>query len=64
MIAGTIGALFSLIYAIVWIASIIWAYMDARNRDKSGCLVALLVIILPWPIGLIVWLLLRPERSF
>ncbi len=43
------------------IGSIIWAFSDAEKRGKSGCLVALLVFLLPWPVGLIVWLLIRPE---
>lgn len=44
------------------IASIIWAYFDARARGKSGCLVALMVFFLAWPAGLILWLIFRPEN--
>lgn len=45
----------------VFIWSIVWAYNDAERRGKSGCLVALLVFLLTWPVGLIIWLLIRPE---
>jgi hypothetical protein len=44
---------------LVW--SIIWVYGDAEKRGKSGCLVALLVFLLEWPISLLVWLVFRPD---
>jgi len=40
-----------------------WAMGDAERRGKSGCLVALLVLLLAWPTGLIVWLLIRPPEQ-
>ena len=43
----------------VW--SIIWCYSDAERRGKPGCLVALLVAFLSWPISLLVWIVFRPE---
>lgn len=51
------------IVAIVplYLWSVIFAYRDARARGKSGCLVALIVMFLEWPIGLLVWLVFRPE---
>ena len=48
----------------VYIASIVWAFGDAKSRGKSGCLVAILVAVLSWPIGLIVWLVFRPDRRY
>lgn len=47
----------------VYIWSIVWAYRDAEARGKSGCLVALLVLLLPLPVGLIAWLVFRPEKK-
>ena len=44
---------------LVW--SLIWVYGDAEKRGKSGCLVALLVFLLDWPVSLLVWLVFRPE---
>lgn len=52
--------LFSLIILGLFMWSVVWAYGDAERRGKSGCLVALLVFLLSWPIGLIVWLVFRP----
>lgn len=47
-------------FLIAWLASIVWAFRDARRRGKSGVLVALLVALLSWPLGLIAWLVFRP----
>jgi len=46
----------------LWGWSIVWAYGDAERRGKSGCLVALLVLLLSWPVGLIAWLVFRPDE--
>ena len=48
-------------FLALWARSIWWAADDARSRGKSGCLVALLVALLPWPLGLIAWRVFRPE---
>ncbi|RMH01308.1 MAG: hypothetical protein D6706_02015 [Chloroflexi bacterium] len=48
----------------LYVSSIIWAFFDARSRGKSGCLVALLVMFLSWPLGLIAWLIFRPNRRW
>jgi hypothetical protein len=61
MVIGGIGALVSLIVFVIYIGSVIWAFGDAQNRGKSGCLVALLVLLLVWPVGLIIWVLIRPD---
>ncbi len=58
-----IVAVFGLAMFAVYIATIIWAFSDAEARGKSGCLVALLVALLSWPIGLIVWLVARPDNK-
>jgi uncharacterized membrane protein YozB (DUF420 family) len=42
-------------------ASLVWVYRDAEERHKSGILVALLVLLLNWPISLLLWLVFRPE---
>jgi hypothetical protein len=46
--------------AVAYIGSIGWAFQDAEARGKSGWLVALIVAVLSWPIGLILWLVFRP----
>jgi hypothetical protein len=58
-----VGVIVALAFLAVFIYSIVWAYGDAERRGKSGCLVALLVFLLTWPVGLIIWLLIRPEEK-
>lgn len=44
-------------------ASLVWVYRDAEARNKSGILVALLVLLLDWPVSLLLWLVFRPESG-
>ena len=46
---------------LLYLGSIIWTAFDAASRDRSGCLIAILVL-LTWPWGLLIWLLARPEK--
>lgn len=48
-------------FCFIYVASIVWAYRDAESRGKSGCLVAVLVMFLSWPIGLLAWIIFRPD---
>jgi len=45
---------------ILAFANAIWAFRDARLRGRSGILISLLVFGV-FPLGVIVWLYLRPE---
>lgn len=56
--AFALGLLASVFCFYLW--SIFWAYADANARSKSGCLVAVLVALLSWPLGLILWIVFRP----
>ena len=48
----------------LWIYSVVWAAGDAGRRGKSGLLVGLLVFLVhPWPLGLVLWLLFRPDEQ-
>ncbi|MBF8963757.1 hypothetical protein I0P70_10895 [Pontibacter sp. FD36] len=60
---GLIGILISIVLLVFVVWSVIWSYNDARRRGKSPWLVALMVLFMVWPIGLIVWLLLRPQNK-
>jgi hypothetical protein len=66
-VARGIGAIFLFLFAFAGLAllivSLVWAYTDAERRGKSGCLVALLVLLLNWPVSLLLWLVFRPERK-
>ena len=55
--------LFSIVMLVFFIWSIVWAFTDAAKRQKSGCLVALLVAFFVWPFGLLIWLIFRPNDS-
>ena len=41
-------------------ANAIWAFRDAKLRGRSGILISLLVFW-SFPVGVILWLYLRPE---
>ncbi len=56
--------LLGLLFFGAYIVSIFWAFGDAERRGKSGCLVALIVAFLSWPIGLLLWIVLRPEYRY
>lgn len=48
----------------LYIWSLVWAYKDAERRGSNGVLVCLLVALVAWPLGVVVWLLVRPERGY
>ena len=58
---GIFGLIFGLVILVIYIWSIVWAYQDAEKRGKPGWLVAIIVALLAWPLGLLVWLLVRPN---
>lgn len=60
-VAIIIALIVGLIFFAIYIASLVWVYRDANRRGKSGILVALLVALISWPIGLLVWLLVRDK---
>jgi hypothetical protein len=60
---GIVGLLLALVLLALYIWSIVWAYNDAERRGKSGVLVALLVALLSWPLGLLLWVLFRPNHA-
>jgi hypothetical protein len=60
---GVIGIVLALVGVVLYIWSIIWAYKDAERRGKPGILIALVVAFLAWPIGLLLWLLIRPNQA-
>ena len=53
--------LFGTAMLCLYVYSAAWAYGDAEQRGKPGCLVAFLVLFLSWPLGLILWIVFRPE---
>lgn len=60
---GIFGVLFGLVLFVVYLWSIVWAYKDAEKRGKPGWIVAIVVAFLAWPIGLLLWILIRPDNT-
>ncbi|MBB6610695.1 hypothetical protein H7F15_06575 [Pontibacter sp. Tf4] len=60
---GIIGIIVGLVLLVLYIWSVVWAYKDANRRGKPGWLVAVLVALLSWPLGLVLWLLFRPNTT-
>ena len=61
-IAALIGLL-SLAMLVVWALSIAWVVRDADSRGKPGCALGLVIGILAWPWGLLVyWLVAQSDR--
>lgn len=51
-----------LAWFVIWILVGIWVYKDAEKRGKSGAL-WLIIVILLGIIGIIIWLVVRGEKS-
>jgi hypothetical protein len=60
---GIAALIIGILILVVYIWSVVWAYKDAEQRGKPGWLVALLVALLSWPLGLIIWVIFRPDAS-
>ncbi|WP_397534473.1 hypothetical protein [Roseateles sp.] len=58
--AGIFG--FIAVGFLFYVWSIGWAYQDAKQRGKPPLAVALMVMFGAWPMGLIIWVALRPGR--
>jgi len=57
-----LALLFGVAVLALYVFSIMWSFSDAERRGKPGCLVALLVALLSWPLGLLLWVIFRPEE--
>lgn len=53
-----------LIFFVLYVVSIVWAYRDAKHRGKPGWAVALLIALLSWPVSLLLWIVFRPETRY
>ena len=53
-----VGVMFGLVMLALLVVSVGWVYSDAQQREGTGCLWALLVGLC-WPIGLLLYALLR-----
>lgn len=62
MISSLFGLTFGLAATAVYVATLVWVYRDAEARDTNPVLVTILVAIVSWPLGLIVWAVVRPDE--
>lgn len=51
------------ILIILTLALVVWIYRDAESRGKSGILIAFLVGVIAWPLGVLIWLAARPAKQ-
>lgn len=63
LVEGALLLGFAIFCLVAYVASIVWAYRDGEQRGKDGILVALLVALVAWPLGLVVWALVRPASA-
>jgi len=62
MISGLFALLFGLASVALYVYSLVWVYRDAEARDTNPLLVTILVALISWPLGLLVWFLVRPDE--
>lgn len=58
---GITALVLGLLVAVIFIASTVWVYKDAKKRGMNGTIVALLVALIGWPLSILVYLVLRPK---
>jgi hypothetical protein len=61
MVNGPSAMLEYAAWGVTMVASLIWVARDARKRRKGAIVV--LLCLLTWPIGVFIWLLLRPKAE-
>ena len=61
---GILGLLFGLIVLVLYLWTIFWSYRDAKRRGVPGWLVAILVAVVSWPIGFLLWIIFRPKSYY
>lgn len=61
VIPAILAACFVVVFLVLYLWSVIWAMGDAESRGKPGCLVGLFVALFSWPMGLLIWVIFRPE---
>lgn len=46
---------------VFYVWSLSWLYRDVNRRTNNlGCLMVILIAFFAWPLGLLLWLFLRP----
>ncbi len=55
-----LGLLVGIVMLVLLAASLVWVYLDAQKRGKTGCL-WLLIAFFTWPFGVVAYALLRDK---
>ena len=58
--AIAVNAIILSLFSGFYFGSVFWSISDANKRGKSGCLVGLMIAVMPI-MGLILWLVFRPS---
>ena len=56
---GGIELFFFFVVPALYVGSMVWAFYDAEKQGRNGLLAAILVGVMFWPAGLVVWLIVR-----
>ena len=54
------GIFLGVLTLVLLAASLVWVYLDAQKRGKTGCL-WLLIAFFTWPFGVVAYLVLRDK---
>ena len=52
-----------LLLALVYLGSLWWVHQDAQERVDRPVLLTLVIGLVSWPLGLLLWVLFRPEED-
>lgn len=56
-------ATFFVLLILLNLSCAIWAYRDAVNRKCSRLFAFLLVLLIPFPVGILLWTFIRPRGN-
>ena len=56
-------ALATIVFGGAWLLLVVWSYVDAEQRGMNGALWAILVFVLGFPLGPVVYLVFRASNS-
>ncbi|MBM2850484.1 MAG: hypothetical protein HW418_3426 [Anaerolineales bacterium] len=57
---GILVTSLGIVMLVLLAASLVWVYLDAQKRGKTGCL-WLLIAFFTWPFGVVAYLVLRDK---
>lgn len=61
----TAGLVIISYFAVLWLAMVVWAFNDARQRTRNwlGRILAVLMVLVLWLPGVVLYVLLRPRQT-